>query len=93
MKANLNKGVNLLSNLPKAFAGLPPKGKLQLLRSVFPEDLEVLEKSCRTKRINEVLATLLAIDKGKRKTKKGQIVPFLSKSSLVENTGVEPVTS
>ncbi len=93
MKANLNQGVNLLSNLPEAFAGLHPRGKLQLLRSIFPEDLEVLEKSCRTPRINKVLAALLTVSGEQRTTKKGQIVPFLSCSSLVENTGVEPVTS
>jgi len=89
-KEKLKKGINLISNFAKRFDSLDSRGQLKVLRSIFPEDVEVLEKSCRTPRINKVLAALLTVSGQQRTTKKGQIVPFLSCSSLVEPEGFEP---
>ena len=91
-KEKLKRGIDLMSNFVKRFDSMDSRRQLKILRSIFPEDVEVLEKSCRTPRINEVLDSLLPVSGEKRKTKKGQIVPFLSYSSLVVPAGIEPAT-
>jgi site-specific DNA recombinase len=67
--------------------------KANLISSIFPEKLSFDGNQCRTTRINEVLRLALAIDKGFRKNKTGQLSNKLVLSRVVEDIGFEPTTS
>jgi site-specific DNA recombinase len=89
----LEQSVKQISNLSKLYATYNLNAKASLLGSIFPEKLKFDGKKCRTTRINELLRLTMTIDKGFRKTKDRTISKNLVLSGLVENIGVEPMTS
>lgn len=88
----LKKGVGLLSNLQTLWQSGDIDVRMKLLGSIFPEKLEILEKNCRTTRVNELLRLILQESSGLQKRKTGQLTPFLQLSRPVELAGIEPAS-
>jgi hypothetical protein len=61
--------------------------KNQLLGSIFPEELEILEKKCRTTRVHDLLRLIIQEDKELPEKEEGQLSPFLELSRQVETSG------
>jgi site-specific DNA recombinase len=89
----VRQGLDFFHNLPGAFEKADSVTKNSLIGSIYPEKLTFDGVQCRTTRINEVLLLMLLLDEGFSGNKKGQALRNLGLSGLVENTGVEPVTS
>ena len=83
-------GLNLLSNLPKAYYSATIKLKHQLVGSIFPDLFSFDGKICRTPNLNPVLSLFASIDRGLVKNKKGQLIRNYQLSPSVEEKGFEP---
>ena len=83
-------GLNLLSNLPKAYYSATIKLKHQLVGSIFPDLFSFDGKICRTPSLNPVLGLFASIDKGLAKNKKGQLIRNYQLSPSAEEKGFEP---
>jgi site-specific DNA recombinase len=86
-------GTSTIYNLGQAWISETIEGKINLLGSIFPEKLEILEENCRTTKVNDFLRFIVQVDKELKENEKGQLSPYLKLSRQVETTGVEPVTS
>ena len=89
----IKKALSVLSNLGEHYESGDAKSKMKLLGSIFPEMIEFDGIKCRTPRVNEALALCVKIDRGLSKKGNRTLHPKLVVSGMVENTGVEPVTS
>ncbi len=92
-KELLKQSLNAIPRLGEFYSKADPDAKIKLLGSIFPEMIEFDGNKCRTTRINEAIALCLSIDKGLEEKKNRTFHDKLEVSGLVENTGVEPVTS
>jgi site-specific DNA recombinase len=86
----LSKGINIITNMGDFYTNASIEGKQQLISSIFPENVQFVDKKCRTPRINEALRLILLMDKGSTKNKKGQLPKNLELSHKVPGMGVEP---
>jgi site-specific DNA recombinase len=87
------KSISKIPNLHQIYIQADLEGKNRLLCSIFPKKFEFDGEKCRTQYLNSIILRMLLLDKGSRKIKTGQLFQNLVLSGLVENTGVEPVTS
>ena len=89
----LRKAVHAIDKLGRVYSEANSTDKIKILGSIFPEMIEFDGIKCRTPKINEAILLCLNADKGFSQKKSGTIHNKLELSRLVENTGVEPVTS
>ena len=78
-----------LEQLSKTYSNSDVEGKIKLISSIFPENIEFDGEKCRTRRINDVLRYILQIDKQLINKKKGQISDKLYLSHEVESGRLE----
>ena len=64
--------------------------KQEIISSIFPENYNLMEKKCRTPRINDALRYILQINKNLEEKNKGQFSRKLKLSHKVEPEGFEP---
>ena len=93
LKKNIASCLNAIRNIGQLYENANLDNKQKIISSIFPGKIIFDGKKCRTPRLNEMISLIISADKGLDKIKTGQhkLNPMLS--GLVENTGVEPVTS
>lgn len=88
----LKSGIDLLERLPQVYQSSSLTVKRELFGSIFSEKVYFDKKTCRTTRINEAVALILATSKALGHKKTGQPFKNLELSGQVEATGIEPVS-
>jgi site-specific DNA recombinase len=82
-------------NLPSLWRLAEYREKQRLQFMVFPEGIFYNRKSdeCRTEKVTGVFAYMADLERGLRECKSRNVDDLSNVAALVENTGVEPVTS
>tara|TARA_Y100000385_G_scaffold288795_1_gene356386 strand:+ start:184 stop:1746 length:1563 start_codon:yes stop_codon:yes gene_type:complete len=88
----IKEGVHYLCNIQQRLSESSITDKQNLIRSIFPENIQFDGKKCRTTKMNEFVWLLLNIDKGSKAIKKGQLNKYIKLTSKAPPLGLEPRT-
>jgi site-specific DNA recombinase len=93
VKEQVNKALKFIPNLLERYRNSSVQEKKEIIGSIFPEKFTFQNNEVRTTFINHTIALILNSSKGFTKRKSGQKKYFTFLSALVENIGLEPITS
>jgi hypothetical protein len=83
----LKSGLTVTQNLTQLYLKGNTGQKKEILGSIFPKKTKIDEKNCRTAKVNEALALILATDKGFKKIKTGQLFKNIELPGYVDKSG------
>lgn len=93
IKAQISNALKLIPNLLERYRNSSVQEKKEIIGSIFPEKFTFKNNEVGTTFLSESFALILNYSKGFRKQKSGQNKYYNCLSALVENIGLEPITS
>jgi site-specific DNA recombinase len=91
IKTDLDQAIDALSRIDKLYKDGDVRKKREIVGSIYPEKLIFDGTEYRTARLNEVVQLIYTLDKGFNKKRNGQTDQNFDLSTLVPQTGIEPV--